>query len=133
MAVHGKAVIVRRMRLIVRNVKEEVEVALDEAAEDLRGRANALAPQLSGDLILSAEIKAHDTKTLSSRTIYYDSPYAVVRHEDFYNLGPISSVKKSPDGPIGRKYLSRAFERHNPRYQTELGNAVNRGMRQSVR
>jgi len=132
-ATTGAKVIKRRMRLIVRNVRDEISEALDEAAEDLRGRSQGLAPQLEGDLIGSAEIKSHRKKNLESRKIFYDSPYAVVRHEDFYNLGPVSSVKKSPDGPIGRKYLSRPFDRNKARYKDELANAMRRGIRQSMR
>lgn len=132
-AVKGAAVIRRRMRLITRNVREEVAVGLDAAAEDLRRRAQGLAPQLEGDLIGSAKIRQKGRKDVVSRTIYFDSPYAVVRHEDFYNLGPVSSVKKSPDGAIGRKYLSRPFEANQRRYTREIGESIDRALRQSVR
>lgn len=133
MPVHGGAVIRRRMRKIVRNVRAEVIVALDEAAEDLLSRADQLAPQLSGEMIGSGDIAGYQSRHLISRTIFYASPYAVRRHEDFYNLGPISSLKRSPDGEVGRKYLSRPFEAHNARYQREIGDAIGRAIRQSVR
>lgn len=131
--VHGAAVIKRRLRLIARNVRDEVRTALDEAAEDLLFRARLLAPQLEGELIDSGKIARHRSRGVEARTISFGTPYAVVRHEDFYNLGPISSVKSSADGPVGRKYLSRPFERHSPRYFEEIGDAVERGIRQSLR
>jgi len=121
------------MRLIVRNVRAEAIVALDAAAEDLLSRAQQLAPQLSGEMIGSGDIKRRGRKDLVSRTIYFTSPYAVRRHEDFYNLGPISSMKTSPDGPVGRKYLSRPFEAHRDRYHREIGHAMRRALRQSLR
>lgn len=133
MPVHGGAAIRRRMRLIRRNVKAEVVRELDDAADDLLLRARGLAPQLSGDLIASGIIKKRRAREAVSRTIFFDSPYAVVRHEDVYNLGPISSVKASPDGPIGRKYLSRPFEANRRRYEEGIRDAMRRAMRQSLR
>ena len=133
MPVRGGDVIRRRLRLIRRNVKAEVARELDDVADDLLTRARGLAPQLEGDLIGSGIIKKRRAREAVSRTIFFDSPYAVVRHEDFYNLGPVSSVKASPDGPIGRKYLSRPFEANHPRYVKEIGRAVDRAIRQSLR
>lgn len=132
-AVKGADVIRRRLRLIRRNVKAEVAAQLDDSADDLLTRARGLAPQLEGDLIASGIIKKRRFREAVSRTIFFDSPYAVVRHEDFYNLGPVSSVKASPDGPVGRKYLSRPYEANHPRYVKEIGAAVNRAIRQSLR
>ncbi len=121
------------MRLIVRNVRAEVAQALDEASEDLLSRGRQLAPQLSGQLIASGAITGRRTRDVVSRIVFFEAPYAVVRHEDFYNLGPISSVKSSPDGPIGRKYLQRPFEAHSGTYQKMIGAAVRRGIRLSLR
>lgn len=129
----GGTVIRRRLKLIRRNVLAEMARELDDAADDLLTRARTLAPQLTGALIASGKIKKRRARQAVSRTIWFDCPYAVVRHEDVYNLGPISSRKSSPEGPIGRKYLSRPFERHAPRYRDNLANAVNRAMRQSLR
>ena len=133
MAVEGGEVIKRRLKLIIRNVQREVSVALDAAADDLLSRSRQLAPQLSGDLIDAGKVRGRGARDVQTRVIFYDSPYAVVRHEDFYNLGPISSLKQSPDGVIGRKYLETPFRRHNARYQKDLGFAINRAMRRSVR
>ena len=123
----------KRLRLIVRNVRDEVAQQLDEAAEDLLLRARQLAPQLSGELIGSGDIARRQSRDIVSRTIFFDSPYAVRRHEDFYSLGPISSIKSSPDGSIGRKFLQRPFEAHRDRYQRQIAHGLQRALRQSLR
>ena len=133
MPVHGRKQIAGRSKIVQRNVKAEVARALDDAADDLLSRAQGLAPQLEGDLIASGIIKKRRGKADVSRTIKFTEPYAVVRHEDFYNLGPVSEVKKSPDGPIGRKYLTRPFRKNQRRYQKEIGEAIDRAIRQNLR
>lgn len=132
MSASGAKVISRRMRLITRNVKAEVVVALDDAADDLLSRARQLAPQLTGELIGSGDVRKRRATEVISREVFFRAPYAVVRHEDHYNLGPISSLKSSPDGPVGRKYLSRPLEIHRRRYVGEIGAAVRRGLRASL-
>lgn len=133
MAASGARVIKERLRRIARNVRAEITIELDQVADDLLERANGLAPQLSGDLILSGAIARRGSRDVVSRTVFYDQPYAVVRHEDFYNLGPISSLKRSPDGPIGRKYLERPFVAQRDNYQERLGRAVSRALVFGVR
>lgn len=133
MPVRGGDAIRRRLKTIRRNVRREVAFALDDASDDLLSRARQLSPQLTGFLIGSGIIAKRRAREVIGRTIFFDAPYAVVRHEDVYNLGPISSQKSSPDGPIGRKYLSRPFEKHNPRYQREIRDAIERGIRLSLR
>lgn len=131
--VQGGDVAKRRMRIIARNVHKEVVVRLDRSAVDLLSRARGLAPQLEGFLILSAHIIRRGNQHTAKRIIVFDSPYAVVRHEDTYNLGPISSQKSSPDGFIGRKFLSRPFEQHSAFYVNDIGKGVALALRQSVR
>lgn len=133
MAVTGGAVVRRRMRAMVKNVKAEVSEAMDNAAEDLLSRGRQLAPQLTGELIGSGGIRKRRATDIISREVFFAAPYAVVRHEDFYNLGPISSVKRSTDGPVGRKYLSRPLEIHRARYHREVRDAMRRGIRLSLR
>ena len=54
-------------------------------------------------------------------------------HEDTYNLGPISSLKTSSDGPIGRKYLSRPFQAQAQAYIDNVAEGIRLALRQSVR
>jgi hypothetical protein len=131
--VTGGAAIKRRLRVISRNVHAEMGVRLDQAAKDLLSRARGLAPQLSGELIGDGDILRRGNKTVHRRVVFFDSPYAVVRHEDVYNLGPISSIKSSPDGAIGRKFLSRPFERQSKNYEKSIAAGVRLALRQSVR
>lgn len=133
MAVSGATVIRKRFKTIVRNVRAGAAVNVQHVAEDIVERSNLMAPQLSGEMIGTAKIKPRDRRDVISRTIFYDSPYAVRRHEDFYNLGPISSLKQSPDGPVGRKYLQTPFEKHRDRYIRQIGNGVRDDVRRSLR
>lgn len=132
-AVRGADVIKRRFRIISRNVHREAAVRLTQNARDLLSRARGLAPQLESDLIESGDIQRRASQGLHRRWVFFDSPYAVVRHEDFYNLGPTSSAKRSPDGPIGRKFLSRPLEAQADNYVDNLDEGVNLAIRQSVR
>ncbi|MCP4868278.1 MAG: hypothetical protein GY898_06120 [Proteobacteria bacterium] len=133
MGAFGAAAISRRMKIIERNARREMIHQLDENADDLLSRARQLAPQLSGELIESGTIRKRGSRKLVSRTIVFTACHAVRRHEDFYQLGPISSTKSSPDGPIGRKFLERPFEAHKDDYYKSQGAAVARALRQSLR
>jgi len=122
------------MRLLARNAKGAMEQSIQDSAEDLLSRARVMAPQLSGDLILSGGIrKAPSIGGAVGRIVFFDEPYAVIRHEDTYNLGPISRTKSSPDGPIGRKYLQQPYDNHKARYIRDARNAVAKSFRRTLR
>lgn len=121
------------MKVITRNVRREVAVRLDQSADDLLLRARGLSPQLTGALIGSGAIARRGNRDVVKRIIYFDTPYAVRMHEDRYNLGPISSIKSSPDGPIGRGYLRRPFDANSRDYIANIGAGVRLALRQSVR
>jgi len=117
-------------------VSEAIEQAMDDAANDLLDRSVALAPQLSGDLVNDALVRKFDTRNRFARAVEFGPPgspstaYAKVRHEDFYNLGPISSIKPgSDDGAVGRKFLERPFNLHARRYIDDVGRAVESALR----
>lgn len=100
----------RTLRDIGKQTRRAINVVLDRQAVLLRGRAVAIAPELTRRLILSSKITSRNQKGKAIRVVSFDTPYAVTRHESFYNLGPISSQKApTQDGPTGRKYLSRPF------------------------
>jgi hypothetical protein len=131
--VTGNEVIGRRLRLIRRNAVRAVAVGLDFAADDLRQRAEGLAPQLEGFLIGSAAIQRRGNQNAQKRVVFFDTPYAVRMHEDTYNLGPVSRLKQSPDGPIGRKYLERPFRAQVAGYNRAIAETIRKSLRQSVR
>ena len=123
----GVPALLAALRRIGTAVGLETEVVLDNAARELLGRSVALAPELTRRLILSAKITKVTTPSGSARVVSFDTPYAVIRHEDFYELGPIST-RKAPteDGTPGRKYLERPFNTMNPDIQRKLAEAVTR-------
>ena len=109
--VKGAAEVKRRFRKLPREIFGAVDEVLENDALELLGRGNALVPELTRDLLLSGNIETKRRGGSVQFVIFYDEPYAVRRHEDEYNLGPVSSVKSgTQDGPVGRKYLSRPFE-----------------------
>ncbi len=129
----GLALVKKRMKVVGRNVHREIAKRLDQNAEDLLTRARGLAPQLTSELILSGDIIRRGTKTTAKRIIFFDSEYAVVRHEDVYNLGPISSLKRSPDGRIGRKFLSRPHRAQFNAYKENIAKGIRLALSQSTR
>ena len=54
--IEGLEALAIRLKKMPSAVRKEVISQMDENAEDLRSRAQGLAPQLEGDLILSAQI-----------------------------------------------------------------------------
>jgi hypothetical protein len=122
------------MRAIQRNVREAAAQQSDENADDLLTRARAMAPQLSGEMMEDSQVIGRDRKDSVLRTVVFSSVYAVRRHEDIYNLGPVSTAKSpSPDGPVGRKYLESPFNNNIQRYMKLVGTAVSKAIRMSVR
>jgi hypothetical protein len=104
---------------------------LDDNADDLLVRSDALSPQLTGDHI--------ETGTVTKlgkfvRVVSYDMDYSVWIHEARYKLGPISSRKPgTSDGRVGRKFLQRPFDLHKERYQHLIGKAAGKAVRESLR
>lgn len=132
-AAGGGLIIKSRMKKIARNVHREVAERLDQNAEDLLMRARGLAPQLESHLIGSGDFLRRGNKTTHKRIVFFDIDYAVVRHEEFYNLGPVSSMKRSPDGTIGRKFLERPFKAQFAKYRDNIAEGIQLALRQSVR
>jgi hypothetical protein len=129
--VTGRKQTVKRAKIVIRNVEEAVEQQLDDNAQDLLNRSDAISPQLTG-----AHIHTGKVTPLGRffRVVSYDEDYSVKIHEDRYNLGPISSRKPpTEDGPVGRRFLARAFDRNAQRYIDEIGKAAAKAVRQSVR
>ncbi len=111
-----------------------VAIELDNQANLLRGRAVALAPELTRRLILSSKITKRDSSTRAIRVVSFDTPYAVVRHEDFYELGPISSAKSpTQDGSPGRKFLERPFRNMNKPITKAIGDVPEKVAREIAR
>lgn len=99
---------------------------MDDRAEELLGRAQALTPELSRRLILSSKITKRDTRVRKVRVVSFDTPYAIRRHEDFYLEGPITAAKAATqDGQPGRKYLERPYLNMIDEIQQDIGDAVN--------
>lgn len=50
-----------------------------------------------------------------------DTNYVVKMHEGVYNLGPVSAVQPgTPEGGVGRRYVSRVMDFHNVDIEKEL-------------
>jgi hypothetical protein len=125
------------MRAIQRNVREGVSKAMDDVADDLLLRSNLLVKIDEGDLLGSGQIAHRNSRTTFLRVVYYDTPYAVRQHEcTEMGNGPKTAARPSSplgDGKPGRHWLSRPFDNNARRYTREIGQAVAKAIRQSVR
>lgn len=134
MAVQGIRGLNRFFRRWKRQLNRETRDVLENQAQELFGRSVALVPELERHLLLSGKVTE---RTFFGRTTFivsYDTPYALIRHEDFYNLGPISS-RKAPtqDGEPGRKYLERPYQAMIPQIKRELAKVFRRAARKARR
>ncbi len=104
--------------------------ALEAVAQDLQSRAIALAPILTSKLIRSADIK----RSPGRREVSFGTRYIGFIHNGYYNLGPLSRQKPATDdGPVGRQFLARPFNRHRKRYQALIGKSVTAQLRGRTR
>ncbi len=118
----GDKTLRKRLAFIIDKTPLAMAIKLDDQANRLRGRAVAVAPELTRKLILSSRVTKQDSRARAIRVVSFDTDYAVVRHEDFYELGPISSAKApTQDGPPGRKFLERPFRNMTKPMQRDLG------------
>lgn len=95
-------------------------------ARELLKRARAVAPRLTGRLEDSGKVvEVTQGKNRIAWGVTFDTPYAVIRHEDFYNLGPVSQLKPpTQDGAVGRKFLARPFINMAPQILAKVSDAV---------
>ncbi len=130
------------MRIRVEGV-EEVKRALDawgnaallaaarsvaDCGEDLQGKAQALSPQLRGDLAGTANTKHGIDGTKVYAEVSFNIIYAARRHEEQYSPGPITAGKPSVDGMMpGRKYLENPTRHYRNKYLQDIADAIRRG------
>lgn len=103
------------------------EVILNHAAT----RAVLNAPILEGPLrrgIKRTKVQVRPGKGIGGEVyVRAGVPYAMRRHEEIYNLGPVS--RQQPDtveGGVGRKYISRIFRFHKNRYDKLVVGSLNK-------
>lgn len=125
MAVRGHRTLKRRLRAIVKQMPKETADRLDDRARQLLGRAIAIAPELERHLILSGRVEKSDNKRRQTRSVSFDTPYAVAQHEGQFNPGPITSAKApTQDGTPGRKFLERPYRNMIGDIQADIGQAA---------
>lgn len=129
MALTGKEVVQRRLKLIERNVREAVSESMDELAADILSLSRDFAPQLSGEMIRTAGTDKDDSRNLFRRSVFYTVPYAVWQHEEVFNAGPITAGKPN----AGRKFLKRAFDQLVERGIRKVGKEIERSLRITLR
>ncbi len=127
--VQGRRLIERRLGLIQRNVRDAVEAELDDIAEEILERSRELAPQLTGQMILTAGVGRDDTPTRIRRSVFYLEDYAPIQHEGVFNPGPVTAAKAG----AGRKFLQRAYNAQRPSIAKRVGRAIERALRTSLR
>ena len=125
------AAIKRRLGLIQRNVRDALNGAMDDAAEEVLSLSNDLAPQDSGDMIdpENAGVDKETTRDTFRRSVFYLLAYAVWQHEEFFNPGLTTAAKPR----AGRKFLQRAFNERGSILITKIGREIERTLRITLR
>ncbi len=110
---------------------EELETEMLKAAIDTKIGAEAMVPEKKKTLLRSIRRFSKSSKRRIRHVIFaggddISKEYAVRMHEDFYQLGFASSLKRTTqDGTPGRKYLERPFNRVVDRLlRTEIKDVV---------
>lgn len=125
----GDDVVIKKLERIRAGVNAAVKEELSDIANDILSDSRDIAPQLTGLLIASSGVDTGDRRDRFARSIFYDTPYAVIQHEGVFNPGPITVQKPG----AGRKYLQRAYEARRPQMVNRLGKAVERALRLALR
>lgn len=127
MAVRGTNQAIRNIRRLTREAKDAFVTQTRENAEELLSDAIDLAPQLNNDLIESGLVKF--IKSGGDRFFFivgFDIIYAVRRHEEVYQPGPVTRGKPG----AGRKFLSRPYNKKRKVFEKRIKNAIERRLRQ---
>lgn len=128
----GRKRLEKNLENYVKNLRSGSVKALDLVSLDVLQRAADLCPILYGFLIDTGQVipilrskkKATNVVSFGGQgsipgNLIHEPPSAYVRfiHFGTYNLGPISKMKPATeDGPVGRMFLHRPFNRHRKRY-----------------
>ena len=121
--VRGAARLRRTLQAVRRDVGRQIDQLLDNQAQRLLGASIAVAPELTRRLVLSNKITKRTGGGRSIRVVSFDTPYAVVQHEQAgLRPGPLTSRKAATqDGEAGRKFLERPFRRLVSTFIREIG------------
>ncbi len=121
----GAKELINKLRRIRVAVPRRVEQVMLGQALELQARSIAVAPELTRKLVLSSRVTREQRSGRVALGVSYDTPYAVIRHEDFYSPGALSRAKTpTEDGDAGRKYLERPFNNMLDQIQAKIGDAV---------
>ncbi len=133
-AVRDARVINQRLDVLVRNVRDAISGAMDDAATDLLVRSRNAAPQDTGRMIRTAGTSsANPGMDTFLRTVFYREDYAVFQHEGFFFPGPTTAAKLGGARAIGRKFLQRPFEESARKLIATVARAVSVTVRITVR
>jgi len=105
----------KKMALATREMMDGMAVGVRKQAEVIRDDAAQRAPIDQGALRASGVVKMHNDKASITAVIEFDTPYAVVQHENL--------TFNHPRGG-GPKYLENAMMQANPDELIQAGRAV---------
>lgn len=115
---------------------QRIVVAVNKGADAIVKEAQANAPVDTHNLESAIHISERTTRrnniaiNIEVSGVGDDgrdvAEYAMVMHESFYNLGPLSIEKQASDSNhiIGRKYLERAVDKQKPAIIAAISKAV---------
>jgi len=99
-----------------------IEVGLNEVAEDLGAASQKLAPLDEGGLMENATVEpAINAGGTITAKVGYNKEYSLYMHEGFYNLGATSASKSGFDGmSVGRKFLGQPVTAYSQKYMLHI-------------
>lgn len=134
MPVEGTRETERNLARIARAAVDALNDGLQDGAGVIISQARDFAPQLTGQLIRDAGISSirrgrgqGPLQTRAFSVFFGNGPsraYAVLQHEGRFNPGPVTRAKPG----AGRKYLSRAFDKHKRKIIRSIGQDIERAI-----
>ena len=134
------------LRKVINAANKAGVASIARSAEDLLRRSNNIAPQLTGQMILTSGVSgnARATAVTDKRvvaSVFYRERYALYLHEGMeptgkrrngrppYKRGPIT--RRKPDS--GGHFLKRPFDDNKRDYTKDFNNRVDTAIRLALR
>lgn len=120
----GRDLLRRRIDQAIRQNERKIRNALSAIGDVAVEETSLRTPFLEGHLTVSIVKdlgRDSDGELCVAVKVPGNSPaaaYAVARHEDYYEIGPLSAEKQMRTGvEVGRKYMARGVEAGIPKYK----------------
>ena len=134
-SIEGGDAIRRRMKLLTRNVREDVSQTLDDLADELLTDARNKAPVLTGLLTASSRTDSTDMRLQGRmvRKVRFFAPYAKYQDKYPHWPGPGTAAKLGSGFGVAQGFLTKTQRAFKPEVMRRLKASVERAIRQTLR